>query len=129
MRYSYECTVCRTPYEVEEFSPIGHTILVQCVNCGAPQLVRTASMPAFKRPMEPHYNYAVGQHISSMGQFTSELHRRSDELSETTGADHNFQPVDLTDKKALGVTDEGLDTQAKMRRTMGLDSPTKKIIV
>lgn len=86
-------------------------------------------MPAFKRPMEPHYNYAVGQHISSMGQFTSELHRRSDELSETTGADHNFQPVDLTDKKALGVTDEGLDTQAKMRRTMGLDSPTKKIIV
>lgn len=57
--------------------------------------------------MEEHWNHAVGQPISSMGQFRSELAKKSDEMAERLGMPVNFQPVDWQDKETFGVTEEG----------------------
>lgn len=127
--FGYVCEGCNAEFESETSVPIGvaHPV-ARCPGCGG-ALRRMASMPAFKRGMETHFNHTVGTVVSNMGQFKSELHKASDEVSERTGMEHKFEPVDTGDPAAHGVTDEGLDSTRKMRRKMGLDDPTKKIIV
>ena len=127
--YDYVCGQCNATIESREFAKIGaahpsnHCPLCEGV------LWRAASMPAFKHGMEEHFNVAVGRPIRTDAQFRSELSRKSDEISERTGTDHKFAPIDIGDKEACGVTDEGLDATAKRRQDSGLDVSTKKIIV
>jgi len=64
--------------------------------------------------MPEHFNVAVGRPVSSSKQFADELKRKSEEASLRTGMDHNFVPVDVTDMKAVGATDEGLDHTRKV---------------
>lgn len=127
--YGYICEGCSAEYESDSSVPIG--VAHPTAHCPACQgeLRRMASMPAFRKGMDGHYNHTVGKYVSSMGDFKSELHRASDEASAKTGMDHKFEPCDTSDPAANGVTDEGLDSTRSMRRKMGLDSPTKKIIV
>lgn len=56
-----------------------------------------------------HLNPSTGTVVSSRRGFKDDLKRLSDERSERTGISHNFVEVDITDKKALGVTDEGIE--------------------
>lgn len=61
------------------------------------------------RVWHEHWNPSTGSVVSSRQQFRDDLKRRSEEATERTGIPHNFVEVDITDKKALGVTDEGLE--------------------
>lgn len=79
--------------------------------------------------MQEHWNASVNKPIRSDAQFRSELSRASDEMSERTGTDHKFVPIDMGDKSACGVTDEGLDETAKRRHDSGEERSTRKIIV
>lgn len=55
------------------------------------------------------YSPGLGKEVNSRGRYKEELKIKSEQVSERTGILHNFQPVDLSDKKALGVTDQGIE--------------------
>lgn len=57
------------------------------------------------------YSPGLGKEVNSRGRYKADLRAKSEQVSERTGMLHDFQPVDLSDKKALGVTDEGLPSQ------------------
>jgi hypothetical protein len=59
--------------------------------------------------MREHFNVSTGQFVNNEQQFADQLKIKSEEASLRTGMDHNFVPVDVTDMKALGVTEEGLE--------------------
>lgn len=110
--YEYECRACRA----RALSELRGDFLREC-ECGG-RLTRKFSV-AMHRPMHEHFNASVQKPISSMRQFESELARRSEELSVKTGIEHRFAPVDPTDRKALGVTDDGLAATNRARVAAG----------
>src|SRR5437660_320214 len=66
-----------------------------------------------RRDMQAHFNHSVGKVISNDAQFRSELHRKADLQSERLGFEHRYEPVDIRDKEACGVTQDGADAVAK----------------
>jgi hypothetical protein len=68
----------------------------------------------------------VGRYVSGNRDFSEALKEKSAEASERLGMEHNFQPVDIGDRKALGVTDEGLDHSFKVRSDLGMIQPKSK---
>jgi hypothetical protein len=58
--------------------------------------------------MHQHFNTSTGTVVSSQRQFDDDLKRLSEERTEATGIPHNYVNVDIMDKDALGVTDEGI---------------------
>jgi hypothetical protein len=74
----------------------------------------------FGSVLHEHYNHSVGKPISSHRQYADELKRLSEQQTERTGIPHNYVPVDLSDTRACGVTDEGLEETARRRHDAGL---------
>lgn len=54
-------------------------------------------------------NMTTGRVESDPRKFAAHLREKSEEMGERLGIKVDYQPVDLTDKDALGVTDEGMD--------------------
>lgn len=54
-------------------------------------------------------NLSTGRVESDPKKFAAHLRQKSEEMSERLGMKVDYQPCDMTDKDALGVTDEGLD--------------------
>lgn len=54
-------------------------------------------------------NPTTGQVESDPRKFREHLHVASEQMAERLGMKVDYQPVDLTDRDALGVTDEGMD--------------------
>lgn len=90
-----------------------------CPFCGMQGSIAKKFSIAVHRPMAEHYNLSTGSWESSMTSIKEKFRKASDEATERTGIPHNFQPVDLRDKEALGVTDEGLDSTYRKRREAG----------
>lgn len=65
------------------------------------------------------FNQTTGTFTSSERQFKDQLKVQSEMDSMRHGYDINYQPVDLHDKEALGVTDEGLDETYRQRYDSG----------
>lgn len=117
--YSYFCEQCHYEDIDQQFMPLGQLLRnCQCPLCGG-RMRRGASFN-FNRPMREHYNHSVGQFVGNERQFKDGLKRKSEEMSMRTGMEHNYQPVDVTDMKALGVTDEGLEHTRKVHHDKGL---------
>lgn len=74
--------------------------------------------------MQEHWNATTNSPISDGKKFDEEMRRQSDIQSERIGMAVQYERVDPTDKAALGVTDEGIDSSNKIRREQGL--PTFK---
>ena len=74
----------------------------------------------FPTSFQPHYNHSVGRYVSSQQQFNDILKSTSERESARQGTDVNFTPVDPGETKALGVTDEGLETTMRDHRDKGL---------
>lgn len=100
--YTYRCTACG-----REFSS---SLRADCLNsecCSSKgQRVWGFGMASI---MHEHMNQSLGRPVSSMRQFKDGLKQKSEEATARTGVEHNFQPVDITDRKSLGVTDEGIE--------------------
>lgn len=127
MIYAYSCQSCDSQEHHTGFRPIGAHLDKPCQSCGG-LLLRRASFQ-FRRGMAPHFNQSTGTYVSSQREFNDGLKRASEAATLRTGMDHNFQPVDVTDMKSLGVTDEGLEETRRRRRAEGLDKPsTTKVI-
>lgn len=89
---------------------------------------------------QPHFNPSLGLAVNSQSQFESELSRASEAASQpaivydANGGEHhverpvhNFQPVDMHDKQALGVTNDGLDATYDRWKSLGRDDDAKKL--
>lgn len=104
--YDYRCRVCGTTTELfYDMSRVPQ--VVTCLSCGN-SANKTFSF-SFLRPMPAHYNPSLGQHISNTRDLNSALSRASDETSERLGHESRFIPIDMRDRRSLGVTSEGLD--------------------
>lgn len=127
MNYSYVCEPCDAEVVLTEFQKVGHSPSSVCPLCDG-RLVRMVSSPNIVPGWQGGFAVATNSFVNSERQFKSELSRKSDEMSERTGANHKFVPVDLREGAALGVTEEGLDATRKRRRDSGDDLPTRRII-
>lgn len=78
------------------------------------------------KPFQGHFNPSVGRYVNSMADFKAALARGSDEASERLGFEHRYVPIEAGE--AQGVTEEGLESQARFRRNAGLDEPKSKIL-
>lgn len=89
-----------------------------CPTCG---LVMDRKFSSFGvKVFKEHFNQSVGQYVTSDAQFRNELKVASDEASQRMGFDVNYQPLDPADTKAAcGVTDAGLEEQARRHRDLG----------
>ncbi len=89
-----------------------------CGWCGTRPMQRVWKL-GFEMPMQEHFNQSVGKPISSMRQYRDELKRKSEIASETTGIEHRYVPVDMNDRAALGVTNEGIAESNAHREKIG----------
>lgn len=126
--YQYQCQDCFYELPLDVYAGIGISISNPCPCCGG-LLVRRCSF-TFRRSMPEHFNTSTGAYVSNERDFRDGLKRKSEEMSIRTGMTHNYQPVDVTDMKALGVTDDGLEETKRRRRAENLDPPsTTKVII
>ena len=107
MRYSYFCTICGNEDMDTHFARIGDVGPQPCVVCGS--VMRRGCSFSFHRSMPEHFNNSIGQYVSTRQGFEDELKKKSEEASLRTGMDHNYVPIDVTEMKACGATDEGLE--------------------
>jgi hypothetical protein len=82
-------------------------------------IVRTEAMT------HGHFNASLNTYVSGNRDFDEKLKRESERVSLYQGTEARFERVDPTDKKALGVTDQGLEESNRIRSKQGL--PTFKV--
>jgi putative FmdB family regulatory protein len=117
--YDFRCDTCAQV--TEEYQHLAATTrTIACPLCGGlarKVLVFPKGNPS---PFLEHFNTAVGSHVTSKREFGDKLKAASDRQSARTGLAHNYVPVDLRDREACGVTDEGLDATRKHRVDSGM---------
>lgn len=99
--YEYKCTSCNRTFLDPNNSPP-----LPCPLCGTPANRRFSF---FKGPsFGDGYSPTLGRYVSNERDFADGLKRASEIATERNGIPHNYVPVDLRDRDALGVTDEGI---------------------
>lgn len=89
---------------------------------------------------QPHFNPSLGVGVNSDREFRNNLARASEEasapginyLADGTPVpierpQHHFTPVDMRDKEALGVTNEGLPATYDRWKQLGRHDDAKKL--
>ena len=93
----------------------------QAASRPVPNCDHGAMVPRFSvsspRPFQEHYNASVGTHVSTKREHADLLKKQSEEMSQRTGMDHNFVPVDPQDllAEALKDDDVGVAIEASER--------------
>jgi len=114
MIFEYRCPECRATMLSKTR---GDRLDASCGSCGFPgPHVRVFSIRTFK-PMEEHWNTSVNAPVRSMQDFKRQLKIKGDQYTESTGIEVNYQPVDMSDTKALGVTREGIEDKILSGKT------------
>jgi len=114
--YEYRCDGCG---EIEVLQRIRDDALEVCPICDEGGIRRCYKAVQIAPVMQEHFNHAIGKVISDKKTFVSELARKSDEMTERTGIPHNYVEVDLSEKEALGATEEGMDSTMRRRTETG----------
>ena len=115
--FEYKCPECghRVISHVR-----GDRLEADCDHCDpdgpVPRVFRRVFSVSVQRPMQEHFNHTVGKPISDPKQFARELRLKGEQYTAETGIPTNYQPVDMRDKEALGVTDAGLDETRRRQR-------------
>lgn len=126
--YEYKCRDCGGfAYDEIRWTKEQLEAMFSCA-CGGDNGFRRVFGFSYIKPMQAGYNPSVGKHISNMAQLKSEFSRMSDEAEMVTGNPHNFQPIDPMDKKALGVTDEGLSSTHDHLISEGKTQEAKRLL-
>lgn len=81
------------------------------------QSMGTSFGRVWHNPGTPHL--ATGKPVSSYKDLKEQLHVASEEMGERLGMPVNYEPVDLSEKEALGVTEEGMDSTHDMAVKQG----------
>lgn len=116
--FEWVCPYCGIHRDTKERMPPA------CANCGLMMnRVWNAFTVARHSVMQAHYNHSAGTYVNNKGELKSAFSRQSDEMSERMNFAVDYQPIDPYDLKhspeAFGVTEEGLDTQAKTWKDRG----------
>ncbi len=110
--FAFRCPGCLADAETMTRTP------PICDRCDVPMLRRWGF--AIAKPMAPHFNASTGRYVSNERAFKDQLKELSDRQSAATGMDIRLEPTDPADRKAVGVTDEGLDATRRQARDSGL---------
>lgn len=116
MIYMYKCPDCRTQVD----STYRGDALGPCPNCTTGVLKRRWSVNSAP-VMQEHFNHTTGTVVGSMAQFRDDLKRASDEYSQRTGIESDFQPREWGE---LGATGEGMDDVNRERTKLQLPTLT-----
>lgn len=77
--------------------------------------IKTVTM-ASRSAFQPHFNYSVGEYVSTERDFTTALRRRADENTLATGTEHVYEmrdPAELARDTPYPASDDILNTQAR----------------
>jgi hypothetical protein len=121
--YEYKCKCCHRHVEVFNATPL--KVSPGCGVCMEP-MSRVFSFTAGNM-MEERFDPSVGRMITSEKDLIEHGKRLSEEHSLRTGLAHNYVVADYTDKKTMGVTDEGLHEQVVANEKLGNHDLAKKI--
>lgn len=90
MIYEWKCRSCGVVIE----NDIADSSTRVICSCGSEmKRLYTSVQINASSPFQPHFNHSVGEFVSSRRDFENQLKRKSEQQSERTGIDHNYQPV------------------------------------
>ena len=114
--YEYKCPECGTRGTSMKR---GDRLVTECPTCQQPRDFKRVFGFALAPIMHEHFNNSVGKPISDMGKYREALKVKSAQDAERLGMDVNYQPIDMGDREALGVTGEGIDESNRVREKRG----------
>lgn len=118
--YEFACDHCGSvALSQHSFEEDTFSLTFCCHNCQSGTLRRQVSSFGIISGVDGHYNHSLGRYVTGMRDFKSGLARKSDQMTERTGIPHNYEPIDHMEKKALGVTEEGLDSTRAAEMAQG----------
>lgn len=106
MRYEYRCTECGGLSYTHDRADRIETLC--CLSEG-----RRVFGFAFNKPMPAHYNHSIGKYVTNERGFLDGLKSQSEAIEARTGVPTNLVPIDVSDRKACGVTDDGIEALAE----------------
>jgi hypothetical protein len=65
---------------------------------------------------QPHFNYSVGEHVSTELQFRDALKRRAEENTLATGTEHNYEmrdPTEIAERTPFPEHDDIINAQGR----------------
>jgi predicted nucleic acid-binding Zn ribbon protein len=86
--------------------------------CGGP-LRRIWHAPGFIRGTAEHFNHSLGSYVRDDKDFRQQLRVKSAEMSERLGMPVDYQPADLSDRKALGVSGQADELRGRKDYAQG----------
>lgn len=107
MMYEYKCPGCKN---LIVSGVRADRLAVFCFTCDSGVHHRRVFSLAVHRPMQEHWNDTVGAPVSDMKDFREKLKIQGEQYTERTGIASNFQPVDMGDRKTLGVSADAGET-------------------
>ena len=113
MLYEYRCDSCGT------FQSADRADRAPCQTCGLVASRRYGFRVA-RSTFSGGYNPSVGAHVGSMGELKSHFSRLSDEQSRLTGQPVDIQPIDYSDRAAVGITDADVDRMTEEKAKAGI---------
>lgn len=115
--YDFRCTQCGEDFELVQ-SIHETTSTTRCPACQS--LARKVmSFPAIRRSMGDHFNAALGRPVANERDYRDGLKEAGEKASARAGREVSFSPVDMRDKAAAGVTDEGLESTRRREVAQG----------
>lgn len=116
--YEHKCTNCDARTETylsdRDDKPLLDSNMENtfCQWCNEIGLKPVYSSVQFGTVTHEYYNPSLGKVVSDQRQVRHEASRLAEDTERRTGIKTNFVEADLSDSRALGVTDEGLAATA-----------------
>jgi putative FmdB family regulatory protein len=110
--FEYICDSCGHRTESMTRGDIHH-----CAQCGLTAKRRFSFRTA--STFQGHFNQAVGSFVSNETEFKDKLKAAGDAESARTGVFVDYQPVDMQDREACGVSAEGAAEAIEARAKAG----------
>lgn len=109
-RYAYKCEFCGN----EDWSYMREQTLWPCPICRCEgetrPMKRTIQAPAIWKVWHGHQSLTTGKWVTSREQIPQQLSDLSDQATQRMGMEHRFIEVGASERAALGVTEEGMDS-------------------
>lgn len=111
--FEYICDSCGHRTESTTRGDIHH-----CENCGLTARRRFSFRVA--SPFREHFNLATGAYVTNRTQFEDRLKMASEEQTLKMGMEVDYQPVDMRDAAACGLTPEDVAEVSETRAKAGV---------
>ena len=97
-----------------------------CFGCHA-QSIQLVPSTTFK----PHFNHTVGAYVNTEREMKSLLRQRSDENTQATGTDHNYQYLDPSELRAMEpkTETEAINDQGRAMEKAGIWQPSTTTVM